>query len=79
MFSGRYNEISLYSYKSPSFSTATGHFTQMIWKKSTHIGCAAAKSKKTGRVYIACNYWPRGNVLGKFKDNVPYPRYWFKR
>ena len=48
-----YREKKSYNYASGSFSPATGHFTQMIWAGSQYLGCASAKSRNTGRIYIA--------------------------
>lgn len=42
---------------------ASGHYTQMVWKESLHIGCA--KVECNGNVIIVCNYDPPGNVLGQ--------------
>jgi len=72
-----YKEYKLYNFRSGGFSPATGHFTQMIWRDSQYLGCASAKSKRTGRIYIACNYYPPGNVRGQFKENVPYNKYYY--
>ncbi|KAI1282116.1 Golgi-associated plant pathogenesis-related protein 1 [Halotydeus destructor] len=66
-----YREIKWYNFPKGKFSHKTGHFTQMVWKDTRYLGCASAKSKRTGRIYIACNYYPAGNVMGRFVDNVP--------
>jgi uncharacterized protein YkwD len=74
-----YNEVVNYNYAKPGFSSATGHFTQVVWKSSTQLGCGAAKGTKTinGRVYnafyVACHYAPAGNVTGQFPANVLKP------
>ncbi len=69
-----YSEIKKYNFKDPNpkFSTATGHFTQVVWKSTTSVGCASAKSR-SNKIYTACNYQPAGNFAGKFKENVPPP------
>lgn len=41
----------------------SGHYTQMVWRESQHIGCA--KAECNGKVIIVCNYDPPGNVLGQ--------------
>ena len=47
---------------------AGGHFTAMVWKSTTHLGCA---SKKCGdRIIQACHYRPAGNMLGEYATNV---------
>lgn len=48
-----YKEDKWYNYERGSFSPSTGHFTQMIWKATRYVGCASAKSSRTGRMYIA--------------------------
>jgi hypothetical protein len=55
-----------------SYSEATGHFTQLVWKNTTSMGCARKECNKDDAPgwYVACEYWPRGNVVGQFKDNV---------
>ena len=45
----------------------TGHYTQMVWRKSTKIGCGIARYR-SGRWYntvLVCNYSPAGNMTGE--------------
>jgi len=74
-----YNEVSAYNYANPQFASTTGHFTQVVWKASTLIGCGAASGVKTingvkyNAFYVVCQYSPAGNVTGQFADNVLKP------
>ena len=65
-----YNEISMYSYSSPGFSSATGHFTQVIWQGSTQVGIGIAFSTNNQSATVVANYYPAGNVIGSFPANV---------
>lgn len=47
------------------------HFTQMIWKKTSEIGCASAQCPQG--IFHACRYSPPGNYIGQFAENVPEP------
>lgn len=49
---------------------ACGHFTQVIWKGSREIGVGRAFAEDGLRVFVVCNYYPAGNVIGRFKENV---------
>jgi len=40
-----------------------GHYTQMVWRNSIELGCAAATCNSS--TIIACNYSPTGNFLGQ--------------
>ncbi|MFM7596611.1 MAG: CAP domain-containing protein [Flavobacteriales bacterium] len=42
----------------------SGHYTQVIWKKTTEVGCGAAVSA-SGAFYFVCNYNPHGNIVGE--------------
>jgi uncharacterized protein YkwD len=70
-----YNEKSIYSYSHPGFSKATGHFTQLVWKSTTRLGCGYVscdgKNGTPGK-YLVCEYSPAGNVVneGFFEENV---------
>jgi uncharacterized protein YkwD len=74
-----YNEVSAYNYANPGYSSQTGHFTQVVWKSSTQLGCGAAQGTKTingnnyNAFYVVCHYAPAGNVQGQFADNVLKP------
>ena len=41
-----------------------GHYTQMVWSKTKHVGIASAKSKD-GTVYVVARYSPAGNYIGE--------------
>ena len=62
-----YDEISEYKYRKccgPKFSK-TGHYTQMIWHKTTEVGIGVAVSAK-GATYVVARYNPPGNYTGQF-------------
>ena len=65
-----YNEIFLYDYKNHGFSSATGHFTTLIWKASIEYGMGVAVNKDTNEVVITMNTSPPGNIIGQFQENV---------
>jgi|GEM_PF-2774946 len=41
-----------------------GHYTQMVWRSTTEIGCGIASHKTYGNVMV-CNYRPPGNYIGQ--------------
>jgi len=43
-----------------------GHYTQVVWRTSTQMGCG--KAECNGRILFFCNYHPRGNIFGE----MPY-------
>jgi uncharacterized protein YkwD len=66
-----YKEVDSYNYSQPGFASATGHFTQMIWKDTKQIGCGVAKCYLGSVRFWVCHYAPQGNWAGKFPQNVP--------
>merc|ERR1719195_795089 len=49
----------------------TGHFTQVVWRGSTHVG--AARIKAGDKSFVVANYLPAGNYVSRYKENVPKP------
>ncbi|KAF2171889.1 hypothetical protein M409DRAFT_18120 [Zasmidium cellare ATCC 36951] len=41
-----------------------GHYTQVMWSGSTHLGMGKAQSK-AGGTYIVARYTPQGNMYGE--------------
>jgi uncharacterized protein YkwD len=44
-------------------SQVPGHYTQIIWRTTTAVGCAVATGN--GRDVLVCRYSPAGNVIGE--------------
>jgi hypothetical protein len=78
------DEISYY----PGYGTADpdmsqfdkwGHFSQIVWKGTTHVGCWTKLCTKLGNVdgdsipFTVCNYGPAGNFAGEYGANVLEP------
>lgn len=43
---------------------ACGHYTQIVWKRTTSVGCAMAVCRDKSQVW-ACQYSPAGNYVGQ--------------
>jgi uncharacterized protein YkwD len=71
-----YDEIKSYNFNRPGYSSATGHFTQMVWKSSTGIGLGMSQGLSNDWIafYCVAQYTPRGNVITSdnslFRQNV---------
>jgi len=72
-----YNEIGNYSFANPVYTASPQvvHFTQMVWRTTTQIGCASATCG--GEILWVCRYMPAGNINVNVRqsliDNVPPP------
>jgi uncharacterized protein YkwD len=69
------SEVSDYSYATNKCAPGKmcGHYTQVVWRNTTHVGCATALCKKnspfgaqfpTWQLWV-CNYTPPGNFVGQ--------------
>ncbi|RWS29389.1 hypothetical protein B4U80_01900 [Leptotrombidium deliense] len=71
-----YNEKQYYDKANPGFSMKTGHYTQVVWKSTTELGCAKGTYPITkncrmgGWTVVVCSYNPPGNYVGKYEQNV---------
>jgi len=59
------NEIEDYNYGNNSCrpNKVCGHYTQIVWRDTTEVGCAVARRGNT-EVWV-CNYNPPGNYIGE--------------
>jgi len=62
-----YNEIKYTPGKKgkvTSFNYKTGHYTQVVWKSTSKVGCAKNQN------FLVCDYSSPGNFAGRFAANV---------
>lgn len=76
------SEGQYYDYDNPSLyggtddTTELGHFTQLVWKSTTAVGCGVQVCTDSDWTYLICRYYTEGNILYSgdtwklFKENV---------
>ena len=59
------SEVNDYDYASNSCrpNQVCGHYTQVVWRNTTEVGCGVARSGNT-EIWV-CNYNPPGNYVGQ--------------
>lgn len=64
-----------YKYSGPdNCNLETGHFTQVVWKDTTQIGCAKVPHQTIPGTYVwVCDYSPPGNIEGEYQQEVLNP------
>ena len=76
-----YSEIKLYDFNAPGSVDAAGHFSQLVWKGSTKLGCAQATNCPATNIsadwatfgtaqLVVCRYAAQGNITGAYAENV---------
>jgi pathogenesis-related protein 1 len=63
-----YDEVAHYRFPNGGFSAKTGHFTQVVWRGTAHVGCGRSQCK--GMDIWVCEYDPAGNWEGQYRENV---------
>lgn len=60
-------ERSDYNYENNSCARGKmcGHYTQLVWRTSTTVGCAVAVCEDTREQVWVCQYQPPGNWIGE--------------
>ncbi|XP_022366537.1 cysteine-rich secretory protein 2-like [Enhydra lutris kenyoni] len=55
-----------------SSNAVVGHYTQVVWYSSYHVGCGVAycPNQETLKYYYVCQYCPAGNLISKIR--TPY-------
>jgi hypothetical protein len=51
------------SYSRADFDAGSGHYTQLVWRKSTQVGCGSTSCARS--VVISCRFSPAGNFMGQ--------------
>jgi hypothetical protein len=44
---------------------AIGHYTQMVWRNTTSVGCGIGSGSKLPYSILVCRYYPPGNIFGQ--------------
>ncbi|KAF1801855.1 CAP domain-containing protein [Mucor lusitanicus] len=71
-----YKQSAYYKYgeSQPSDGKSTNSFTQVVWKGTTEVGCAATYCPNLrDSIFYVCDYSPPGNIRGKYAENVFQP------
>jgi uncharacterized protein YkwD len=42
-----------------------GHYTQMVWRNTTSVGCGIGSGSKLPYSILVCRYYPPGNIFGQ--------------
>jgi uncharacterized protein YkwD len=65
------SEAADYDYATNSCSNVCGHYTQIVWRSSTEVGCAVASCTQNSPFgsgawsFVVCDYDPAGNYVGQ--------------
>lgn len=62
-----FDEVRIFGFKPISGGHGTGHYSQLVWGETSHVGCGYTFYYDPTRGYTklyVCNYGPGGNIIG---------------
>ena len=67
------NEAPNYNYANNTCADVCGHYTQVVWRDSTTLGCGVTQCNVNSPfgagfpnwTFVVCNYAPPGNFTGQ--------------
>ncbi|CAG0908807.1 unnamed protein product, partial [Darwinula stevensoni] len=66
-----YSKLSAFDFHNQEESpTSAGSGTQVVWKRTQHLGVGKAITRDGKNCYVVAYYDPPGNVRGKYGANV---------
>lgn len=71
-----FDEVRIYGFKPITGGHGTGHYSQLVWGETSHVGCGYTFYYDPARGYTklyVCNYGPGGNVIGSKPYEKGYP------
>lgn len=71
-----FDEVRIYGFKPITGGHGTGHYSQLVWGETSHVGCGFTFYYDPARGYTklyVCNYGPGGNVIGSKPYEKGYP------
>ncbi|XP_061711300.1 venom allergen 5-like [Cydia pomonella] len=71
-----FDEVRIYGFQPISGGHGTGHYSQLVWGETSHVGCGFTFYYDNARGYTklyVCNYGPGGNVIGANPYEKGYP------
>ncbi|KAJ0178778.1 hypothetical protein K1T71_005553 [Dendrolimus kikuchii] len=71
-----FDEVRIYGFKPITGGHGTGHYSQLVWSETSHVGCGYTFYYDPVRGYTklyVCNYGPGGNVIGSNPYEKGYP------
>jgi len=71
------NERASYGFANGGFSMGTGHFTQLVWKDTTSVGCGRVYCNRpeTPGWFLMCEFYPAVSYSLSKNDCSPQPRF----
>ena len=68
-----YSQSVFYNFSNPPTTKLSANkikdFIQLIWNTTIFTGIGVSLSKDLKKCFVVTLYWPRGNILGKYKEN----------
>ena len=65
-----YKDIKNYNFEKSKCVIKASRFTQLVWKNTKQVGFGLSLNTNTNHFFAVAIYYPPGNKLGNYKENV---------